>query len=63
MQLLGEAPGLLGFLFRDDIAYEDDALKGLPANAGRCSWHPWEHSSWCPSTTSPLRRCTRCRRH
>ncbi len=34
MQLLGDAPGLLGFLFRDEIAYEDDALKGLPANAG-----------------------------
>ena len=34
MQLLGEAPGLLGFLFRDDVVYEDDALKGLPANAG-----------------------------
>jgi hypothetical protein len=34
MQLLGEAPGLLGFLFRDEVAYEDDALKGLPANAG-----------------------------
>ncbi|MCT9820361.1 glutamate--tRNA ligase [Microbacterium sp. W1N] len=34
MQLLGEAPGLLGFLFRDVVAYDDDALKGLPANAG-----------------------------
>jgi glutamyl-tRNA synthetase len=34
MQLLGEAPGLLGFLFRDDVAYDDDALKGLPTNAG-----------------------------
>jgi len=33
MQLLGEAPGLLGFLFRDEIAYEEDALKGLPDNA------------------------------
>jgi len=33
MQLLGEAPGLLGFLFRDGIAYEEDALKGLPDNA------------------------------
>ncbi len=33
MQLLGDAPGLLGFLFRDDIAYEEDALKSLPANA------------------------------
>jgi len=33
MQLLGEAPGLLGFLFRDEIAYEEDALKSLPDNA------------------------------
>jgi len=34
MQLLGEAPGLLGFLFRDVTGYDEDALKGLPANAG-----------------------------
>ncbi|MBN9190561.1 MAG: glutamate--tRNA ligase [Microbacterium sp.] len=34
MQLLGEAPGLLGFLFADEVAYADDALAGLPANAG-----------------------------
>jgi glutamyl-tRNA synthetase len=34
MQLLGEAPGLLGFLFRDEVAYDEDALRGLPANAG-----------------------------
>lgn len=34
MQLLGDAPGLLGFLFRDEVVYEEDALKGLPANAG-----------------------------
>ncbi len=34
MQLLGDAPGLLGFLFRDEVVYEDDAMKGLPANAG-----------------------------
>ncbi|KAG4069921.1 hypothetical protein HA402_006769 [Bradysia odoriphaga] len=33
VQLLGEAPGMLGFLFTDDIAYEADALKGLLANA------------------------------
>ena len=33
MQMLGEAPGLLGFLFRDVESYDDDALKGLPANA------------------------------
>src|SRR5690606_9272810 len=33
MQLLGEPPGLLGFLFRDEIAYEEAALKGLPDNA------------------------------
>jgi glutamyl-tRNA synthetase len=34
VQMLGEVPGMLGFLFVDDVAYEDDALKGLPANAG-----------------------------
>ncbi|CAI9386424.1 glutamate--tRNA ligase [Microbacterium sp. T2.11-28] len=34
MQLLGEAPGLLGFLFRDEVVYDEDALKSLPANAG-----------------------------
>ncbi|MGV9193305.1 glutamate--tRNA ligase [Microbacterium sp. MC2] len=34
MQLLGEAPGLLGFLFRDEVEPDADALKGLPANAG-----------------------------
>ena len=33
MQLLGEAPGMLGFLFTDEVSYEADALKGLPANA------------------------------
>ncbi len=31
--MLGEAPGLLGFLFRDVETYDEDALKGLPANA------------------------------
>ncbi|MBZ4486071.1 glutamate--tRNA ligase [Microbacterium sp. cx-55] len=34
VQLLGEVPGLLGFLFRDEVVYDEDALKGLPANAG-----------------------------
>ncbi|MBP2437824.1 glutamate--tRNA ligase [Microbacterium amylolyticum] len=29
LQLLGDAPGLMGFLFTDDISYEEDALKGL----------------------------------
>ncbi len=33
MQMLGEAPDLLGFLFTDEIEYRDDAMKGLPANA------------------------------
>lgn len=33
VQLLGDVPGLLGFLFADDVVYEDDALKSLPANA------------------------------
>ena len=30
LPLLGDAPGLLGFLFTNDIAYEDDALATLP---------------------------------
>jgi glutamyl-tRNA synthetase len=34
MQLLGDAPGLLGFLFTDAVEYQDDALGSLPANAG-----------------------------
>ncbi|WP_438352705.1 glutamate--tRNA ligase [Microbacterium sp. CJ88] len=34
VQLLGEVPNLLGFLFTDEIAYQDDALASLPANAG-----------------------------
>jgi glutamyl-tRNA synthetase len=36
MAVLGEAPGLLGFLFTDsaNLNYEQDALAGLPANAG-----------------------------
>jgi glutamyl-tRNA synthetase len=35
MQLLGEAPGLLGFLFTDsaDLEYQADALAGLPEGA------------------------------
>ena len=34
--LLGEVPALLGFLFRGaaELEYQEDALKGLPANAG-----------------------------
>ncbi|MBD7956653.1 glutamate--tRNA ligase [Microbacterium sp. Sa4CUA7] len=34
VQLLGEVPALLGFLFTDEIDYQDDALASLPANAG-----------------------------
>ena len=34
VQLLGEVPGLVGFLFRDEVAYDEDALAALPANAG-----------------------------
>jgi glutamyl-tRNA synthetase len=34
VQLLGEVPGMLGFLFRDVTGYDDDAMKGLPTNAG-----------------------------
>ncbi|MAP62816.1 MAG: glutamate--tRNA ligase [Microbacterium sp.] len=33
MPLLGDAPGLLGFLFVDEVDYQEDALKGLPDNA------------------------------
>ncbi|WJS89570.1 glutamate--tRNA ligase [Microbacterium testaceum] len=33
VQLLGEVPGMLGFLFVSDVDYAEDALKGLPANA------------------------------
>ena len=33
MQLLGDAPGLLGFLFSDVVVYEEDALASLPPNA------------------------------
>ena len=33
VQLLGEVPGMVGFLFTDDVSYDADALKGLPANA------------------------------
>lgn len=31
--LLGDVPGMLGFLFVDEVTYEDDALAGLPDNA------------------------------
>jgi glutamyl-tRNA synthetase len=31
--LLGDVPGMLGFLFVSDVAYEAEALAGLPANA------------------------------
>lgn len=34
VQLLGDVPGLLGFLFTNEIAYDDDALASLPDNAG-----------------------------
>ena len=34
VQLLGDVPGLLGFLFTDDVEYAEDALNSLPANAG-----------------------------
>ncbi|WP_062072421.1 glutamate--tRNA ligase [Demequina sediminicola] len=36
MQLLGEAPGMLGFFFEDDnsIAFDEKALAKLPENAG-----------------------------
>lgn len=34
LPLLGDAPGLLGFLFVDDVDYQEDALKSLPENTG-----------------------------
>lgn len=34
LPLLGDAPGLLGFLFSNDISYDDDAIASLPENAG-----------------------------
>ncbi|WP_194385093.1 glutamate--tRNA ligase [Microbacterium luteum] len=33
MPLLGDAPDLLGFLFVDEVDYQEDALSGLPDNA------------------------------
>ncbi|MEZ3161498.1 glutamate--tRNA ligase [Microbacterium sp. BWT-B31] len=33
VQLLGDVPGLVGFLFVSDVSYDEDALKSLPANA------------------------------
>ena len=34
VQLLGDVPGMLGFLFTDQISYEESALASLPENAG-----------------------------
>ena len=34
LQLLGDAPNLLRFLFTDEIFYAEDALAGLPENTG-----------------------------
>lgn len=34
LPLLGDAPGLLGFLFTDEVAYDDEALASLPENSG-----------------------------
>lgn len=33
VQLLGDVPGLVGFLFVDQVSYDADALASLPANA------------------------------
>ncbi len=33
VQLLGDVPGMLGFLFTDDVVYAGDALASLPENA------------------------------
>ncbi len=60
VQLLGEVPGLLGFLFRADVTYDDDALGTCPRTRTKCWWRPWARSSWCrsPSSLPP-----RSRRH
>lgn len=34
VQLLGDVPGLLGFLFTDAVSYDEDAVASLPENAG-----------------------------
>ncbi|MBA8817412.1 glutamyl-tRNA synthetase [Microbacterium halimionae] len=34
VQLLGDVPGLLGFLFTEEVVYEEAALATLPDNAG-----------------------------
>src|SRR5690606_9372658 len=34
LPLLGDAPGLLGFLFVDEVEYAEDAVSSLPANTG-----------------------------
>lgn len=47
LPLLGDAPGLLGFLFVDEVAYDDDALGGLPDNAA-------EVLSACVAALEPL---------
>jgi glutamyl-tRNA synthetase len=33
VQLLGDVPGMIGFLFREAVTYDDDAIAGLPDNA------------------------------
>jgi glutamyl-tRNA synthetase len=58
MQLLGDAPGLLGFLFTetDELGYEEAALASLPANTAevltaslealdRLAEHLWNHEA------------------
>ncbi|WP_396655009.1 glutamate--tRNA ligase [Microbacterium sp.] len=35
VQLLGEVPGMLGFLFADEVEYAEDALRSLPDDAGQ----------------------------
>lgn len=34
VQLLGDVPAMVGFLFTQELSYADDALSSLPANAG-----------------------------
>ncbi|MGW9112419.1 glutamate--tRNA ligase [Microbacterium sp. NPDC055683] len=34
LPLLGDAAGMIGFLFADDVTYDEDAVTGLPENAG-----------------------------
>jgi glutamyl-tRNA synthetase len=56
MQLLGDAPGLLGFLFRRGLLRRR-CRRGSARERGRGARGIRGRSSSCPSTASPLRPC------